>query len=121
MSRSEDFHEGADSIPLHETRCTFCGDPIRYNGFLRKGVPKAQGGGTIEVPNPRAGWGHSDGMRREGHNADPVDSRTPDADMERQRRGFNAARMQMKRHFQRRFDEVNAQQTVDEIAKEMGL
>lgn len=116
-------------IPLHQTTCLHCGEIVNYQGFTRRIQPARNEYGlidrslpseTIEIPNPRAGWTHHDGRLRD-HTAFPSDLREPEQDMERQRRGFSAARIGMKRHISRQFDTIHAEHTVNEIAREMGL
>ncbi len=116
-------------IPLHPTTCLHCGQGVIYQGFTRRVQAARNEMGEIEhprrvehleIPNPRAGWSHHDGNLRD-HKAFPSDLRDPEKDMERQRRGFNAARIGMKRHISRQFDTIHAENTVNEIAREMGL
>lgn len=118
-----------DDVPLRPASCLHCGEIVNYQGFTRRTqVVRTETGEialprraeSIEVPNPRAGWTHHDGMKRD-HVAFPHDLRDPEVDMERQRRGFNAARMGMKRQMRRQFDTIHAENTVNDIAKGMGL
>lgn len=134
MSRSENFHSGADGVPLHQTHCTFCGEPVYYSAIQRKVQAVRNPDGSIAHPRQsetvtlrrgadlglKEGWTHQDGMKRD-HTADPIDGRDPEADVTRQIRGFDSAKIAVKRNMQQKFDTLHAQETVDQIAKDMGL
>lgn len=129
MSNNYPSAHGVDGVPLRPAQCAHCGEIVKFQGFLRRvqvvrnemgEIAYPRRSETVEVPNPRAGWSHHDGMRRD-HVAEPHDGRTPEVDMERQRRGFNAARIGVKRVMQKQFDYLHAENTVNEIARGMNL
>lgn len=111
---------------MNQPRCAFCGEPGKYNGFSmsykKVKVPLENGGAVdqrqwVEKPNPRAGWGHGDGMKRD-HAFHPHDNRSPEADMDRQREANLFGKLEVDRHLQKGFDQLHAENLVNDLFKD---
>lgn len=116
---------------MRPAECAHCGEKGKYNGFSMKykkvKVPRGPGGidGAVDQrmwveekrPPERSGWSHHDGMKRD-HTFHPHDNRSPESDMDRQREGNMMARLEVDHHLQKGFDQLHAENLVNDLFKD---
>jgi len=87
--------------------CETCSDPVKLN-------PKTVGMVSPVDGQILNGWYHADSMKRD-HQATPHDGRSWSDEEARVTAGMDQARMAVRDHMKKRFDEIHIRNSIDDI------